>query len=429
MFKILFSFGYWTLDYLYITLVVVSLLLLALAQSYASAKKMKFVPALVLSLGILIVGNLITYFLFDALFSEYRTPQDPQHIAIYSYGFMLMLAFVVGTIWLIMEGRKQKPIVEADTVLDLMVFIIIGSIIGARGIYVATQAGDYAGESARNILRITEGGLSIHGGIIGALIFGFIYSRIKGLDYWKLVDMVVPAVALGQFFGRIGCFLNGCCYGIKCYTVDANADSPLRNLLVFPNTDTWISRHYTPEIARFYDAGQAALGQYARHPTQIYEAVGALAIFWYLLSFRKNKAFTGHVFLMYVWCYSLLRFLVENFRFGNPDQLPENYDKIGSSIVLFDFITLAQLASIILGIIALFLMQDLKRRSLLAKMLKDGKGKPETKPDSDSIETETDVIEDEQFVEEEFVEEEAEADDLADLNADVNDDPESADPV
>lgn len=375
MFKILFSFGYWSLDYLYITLVVVALLLLALSQSYASARKMKFLPALSVSFGILVVGLGITYFLFNAFFIEKRHPDQPQHIAIYSYGFMLMVSFIVGTIWLIIQGKKEKPAIEADTVLDLMVFIIIGSIVGARLVYVATQSQDYTGESAKNILLITEGGLSIHGGIIGALLFGWLYCKFKGLEYWKMVDFVIPAVALGQFFGRIGCFLNGCCYGIKLDVIDkaiqASEKSGLKNIFVFPNAETWKSRGMGDDLSRFYDAGTAAIGQYARHPTQLYEAVGALLIFWYLTNFRKNKMFTGHVFLMYIWLYSLLRFLVEEYRFGSPEA--EKVDEIGSSIVLWHFITMAQVASIILGIVALFLMQDLKRRAVLTRMLKEGK--------------------------------------------------------
>jgi len=397
VFKILFSFGYWSLDYLYITLVVVALLLLALSQSYASARKMKFLPALLVSFVILVVGLGITYFLFNTFFLEKRHPAEPQHIAIYSYGFMLMVSFIIGTIWLIIQGKKEKPPIEADTILDLMVFIIIGSIIGARAVYVATQSQDYTGEAAKNILLITEGGLSIHGGIIGAMLFGWFYCKFKGLEYWKMVDFVIPAVALGQFFGRLGCFLNGCCYGIKCYTIDtaiqASEKSGLKNIFVFPNADTWKSRGMSDDLARFYDAGTAAIGQYARHPTQLYEAIGALLIFWYLNNFRKNKMFTGHVFLMYVWLYSLLRFLVEEYRFGSPDA--EKVEKIGSAIVLWHFITMAQVASIILGVVALFLMQDLKRREMLTRMLKEGKTPP------------VKAAEAEEEVEEEEVEEES----------------------
>jgi len=419
VFKILISFGYFKLDYLYIVLVVVSLLLLALSQSYASARKMKFGPALLTSLGILVVGLGITYFTFDTLFSDLRHPETDQHIAIYTYGFMLMLAFIIGTVWLIIQGKKEKPPIEADTILDLMVFIIIGSIVGARLIYTATQPQDYEGENVRNILKITEGGLSIHGGIIGAMFFGWLYCRFKGLEYWKMVDLVIPGVALGQFFGRIGCWLNGCCYGIKCDIIDQaiakNPDSPLKDIFVFPNEAVWRAREMDGDLARFYDAGTAAIGQYARHPTQIYEAIGVLAIFFYLVNFRKNKMFTGHVFLMYVWLYSVLRFLVENFRFGSPTA--EKIEDIGSSIVLWKFITLAQLASIILGIVALFLMQDLKRRTVLARMLKDGKEEPvEAEPEVDEEEEyETEEVMSDEPAEEVSVEEEVPAEEMIDV--------------
>ena len=399
MYKILLYFGSRQINPLWLTLIIISLLLLALAQSYASAKRMRFGPALVLSLGFLVVGNTITYFIFKALFEQQLllaqnidslTQYTFEHISIYSYGFMLMVSFVIGTIWLITQGKREKPKVEADTVLDLMVFIIIGSIIGARLIYVLTQWGDYQ-EHKENILRITEGGLSIHGGIFGALVFGWAYCRIKELDFWKMVDFVMPGLALGIFFGRIGCFLNGCCYGIAC-----GEGWPVG--FVYPNAATWQERGYSPDLASLYDAGHAAIGQYARHPAPLYESFGALLVFWYLINFRRNKAFKGHVFLMFVFLYSVLRFFVENFRFGSPDD-PITPAK-GSSIVLWQFITVAQLASIILGIVALFLMQDLKRRAMLTKMLKDKKDEVEVKEEPEEPESEEDELAEEEEGEE-----------------------------
>ena len=396
VYKILIYFGSLQLNPLYLVMVIASLLLLALAQSYASAKRMRLRPALILSLAVLIVGDIITYFLFVALFKQFNDPNYIfQHVSIYSYGFMLMVAFVVGTIWLVVQGKREKPPIEIDTILDLMVWVIIGSILGARAIYVATQWQDYVGQK-ENILRITEGGLSIHGGILGAMIFGWFYCRAKGLDYWKMADFALPGVPLGMFFGRIGCFLNGCCYGIEC-----QSDFPLG--VKFPNAATWMERGYSADLAALYDAGQAAIGQFARHPAQLYEAFGALVIFWYLINFRHNKVFKGHVFLMFVWLYSLLRFIVEFYRFGDPESGK------GSSIVLWHLITMAQLASLILGIVAFFLMQELKRRTLLAKMLTEGGVAPRAA--REAVEDEEEEPVEEHAEEEPVVEEEETAED------------------
>jgi phosphatidylglycerol:prolipoprotein diacylglycerol transferase len=363
VYKILVDFGSLRLDPLWIVLVVCSLLLLALAQSYASAKQMKLNAAVMVSLAILLIGDAIVYYLFIALFrDQYPANYTFPHVSIYSYGFMLMIAFIAGTIFFVREGRKAKPPIETDTVLDLMVFIIIGSIIGARLIYVLTQWSDYSPEP-KAILQITQGGLSIHGGILGAMVFGWIYMKVKGLDYWRIVDIAIPGVPLGMFLGRIGCFLNGCCYGIRCQD-----DFPMR--VKFPDAATWTVRGMAPDLASLYDAGQAAMGQYFRHPAQLYESIGALAIFYYLLSFRKHRLFNGHVFLMFVWLYSLLRFFVEFYRFGDPTT------GAGSSIVLWKFITMAQLASLILGVVAFVLMQDLKRRAMLTQMFAEGKEPP-----------------------------------------------------
>ncbi|MCX6645451.1 MAG: prolipoprotein diacylglyceryl transferase [bacterium] len=375
MYKILYSFGDLHLNPLYLTMVIIALLLLAMAQSYASAKKLRIGPAILISLGVLVIGLLITYFVFNSFWADYnRSDYVFQNVSIYSYGFMLMLAFVIGTIFLIVQGKKENPPIEIDTILDLIVFIIIGSILGARIVYVLTQPGDYAGH-AQDALRITEGGLSIHGGIIGALVFGWFYCWIKGLNYWKMVDFTIVAVPLGMVLGRIGCFLNGCCFGNAC-----GAD--LWWGTTYPTAETWADRGLSQNLATLYDAGLAAK-VFPRHPAPLYEAIGAALIFWYLLNFRKNKLFTGHVFLMFVLLYSILRFIVEFYRFGDPDE------GIGSSIVLFHFITMAQLASLVLAFIAIIIMQDLKRRTVLARMLDKGRGaKAETAVASTPVEKE-----------------------------------------
>jgi len=343
---------------------------------------MKLKPALILSLAILIVGNAIVYWIFMAFFRKlYPAHHVFEHVAIYSYGFMLMIAFVIGTIYLVVQGKKEKPPIEVDTILDLMVFIIIGSIIGARAVYVITQSQQYIGEAAPRMLLITEGGLSIHGGIIGAMLAGWLYTWAKGLNYWRIVDFAIVGVPLGMFFGRIGCFLNGCCFGVKCLP-----DYPLR--VHFPSAEDFMTRYnFSPELARLYDSGPAALIQW-RHPAQLYEAFGALAIFWYLFNFRKNKVFHGHVFLMFVWLYSILRFFVEFYRHGDPET------GVGSSVVLWGIITMAQLASLILGFVAIILMSDLKRRAIFARMISEGEEAEEEEPEEE-IEYEDEVEEEE----------------------------------
>ncbi len=387
VYKVIKDFGSLQLDPLLIVLIVASLLLLALAQSYASARKLRMGPAVLLSLAMLVIGNAIVYFAFDAFFREkYHADYVFEHVAIYSYGFMLMIAFVVGTIWLIRQGRKEDPPVEVDTILDLMVFIIIGSIIGARAIYVLTQAQHYQGVDAPRMLQITEGGLSIHGGIMGAMLAGWAYTAAKKLDFWKITDLIIMAVPLGMFFGRIGCFLNGCCFGYQCAD-----DWPLR--FHFPNAADWQEKGMNPELARLYDSGHASF-KFWRHPAQLYEAVGALVIFFYLINFRNNKVFKGHMFLMFVWLYSVLRFIVEFYRFGDPDT------GRGSSVVLWNSITVAQVASIVLGFVALLLMNDLKRRAQLAKLLADD---GETPAESTAAEEE-ESDEEEEYEEEEEVE-------------------------
>lgn len=418
--KILFDFGSLQLNPMFIAMIIVSLLLLAIGQSYVSAKKLKVGPAMLVMGSILIIGLFILYFIWQAFFAEKYPPDYTfPHVSIYTYGFMLMLAFVIGAFWLIREGRIRKPLIEADTILDIFVFIIIGSIIGARFIYILTQWSDYFGpdipvtESIRRVIQITEGGLSIHGGIFGALIFGAIYIKAKGMEFWDTVDFFMPALALGIAIGRIGCFLNGCCYGIAC---EPNFPMGVK----FPNAATWESRGYPTDLAQLYDAGQAALGTAARHPAQLYEAAGAFALFIYLMNFRHNRVFKGHVFLMFVIGYSALRFWVEMFRFGDPA------DAKGSAIILWNSITVAQLASVVLFTLALILTQDLKRRATLARMFKGEEAEEveEEEDEEEELEVEDDTDEEMKtdLVSDDEVKPEHGTDNLQDLNPEKEED-------
>ena len=94
---------------------------------------------------------------------------------------------------------------------------MVGGIIGARAVYVTTYwQEEFADQPFSEIFMIQHGGLVYYGGLIGAAIAGIIYVRWKKLPLWKIADVLAPSIALGNVFGRIGCLLNGCCYGRAC---------------------------------------------------------------------------------------------------------------------------------------------------------------------------------------------------------------------
>ncbi len=200
-------------------------------------------------------------------------------IRVYSYGFFLALAFLVSTGLTARRAKAQG--IEPDHVVDLALVSCIASLIGARLGFVLLEL-PYYRLHPMEIIRFGEGGLSFHGGLILGVGVGIWFCLRRGIDAWKMIDLVAPAVALGTGIARIGCLLNGCCYG---YVTDLPMGMPV------------------------------ALGDPSlRHPTQIYEGVLDIALFFYLYTQRNHDRFPGYLGFVYVILYSVLRTIVEIFR-------------------------------------------------------------------------------------------------------------------
>src|SRR3954468_23356216 len=135
--------------------------------------------------------------------------------AVHWYGVMVALAFLTG-LWTASK-RAQKDNIPADKILDLGPWLIVGTIIGARTLYVITfWREQFSREPFYEVFMVQKGGLVFYGGLLGASLACILYTRLKKLNLWKVADIVAPSIALGYVFGRIGCFLNGCCYGRAC---------------------------------------------------------------------------------------------------------------------------------------------------------------------------------------------------------------------
>jgi phosphatidylglycerol:prolipoprotein diacylglycerol transferase len=207
-----------------------------------------------------------------------------------SYGVMVALGFLAG-LWTA-SRRSPREGVAPEKILDLGPWLIIGAILGARTLYVASYWNEqFAGRPLAEIFMVWRGGLVYYGGLIGAALACILYVRIKRLQLWKIADIMAPSIALGHVLGRIGCLLNGCCYGRKC---------SLPWAIVFP-----------PE-ARGAPAGVPL------HPTQIYESLLNLGLYLALARLYRHKKFDGQVFATYLVCYAVLRSFVELFRGDYP---------------------------------------------------------------------------------------------------------------
>lgn len=186
--------------------------------------------------------------------------------------------------------RAPREGISADRVLDLGPWLIVGAILGARILFVITFWREhFAGKPFSELFMVWRGGLVYYGGLAGAVLSTVLYARLKRIPLWKMADVLAPSIALGYAFGRIGCLLNGCCYGREC---------------ALP----W-AIHF-PEDHATYPTGV--------HPTQIYDALLSLGFYSTLAWFYRRKKFDGQVFAAYLVGYAALRMFVETFRGDYP---------------------------------------------------------------------------------------------------------------
>jgi phosphatidylglycerol---prolipoprotein diacylglyceryl transferase len=214
-------------------------------------------------------------------------------LSIHWYGVMVALGFLAG-LWT--AGRRALLVgIHSEKVVDLGPWLIGGALVGARTLYVLSYWQEsFAGRPVGEIFAIWKGGLVFYGGLIGATAAGILYAWLKKLPLWKLADVVAPSIALGYVFGRIGCLLNGCCYGRACSL-------------------PWAIRF--PEGHETHPVGQAATPV---HPTELYESLLNLGLFLGLAWLFRRKKFDGQVFGTYLVCYAVLRSFVETFRGDYP---------------------------------------------------------------------------------------------------------------
>lgn len=199
---------------------------------------------------------------------------------------MMAVAFIAG-LWTA-SRRGLRSGIPAEKILDIGPWLIIGTIVGARAWHVATYwQEEFAGRPFWEVFAVWNGGLVFYGGLIGATLAGILYARRNQIPVWKLADVLAPSIALGYVFGRIGCLLNGCCYGRACDLPWA-ISYPVGNLNGAPT--------------------------YPVHPTQIYDALLNLLLYVGLAWLYRRKKFDGQVFAAYLLSYAVTRSIVESFR-------------------------------------------------------------------------------------------------------------------
>lgn len=204
------------------------------------------------------------------------------------YGLLIASAVLIGLT--LAQRLAQSRQLSPDLVGDLLIWLIVGAIPGARLYYVLFQWSYYS-QHPDQILAIWRGGIAIHGAIIGGTLAAILFSRVKRCSFWRLADIVAPSLILGQAIGRWGNFFNSEAFG-------SPTDLP------------W--KLFIPEDRR--PAGFESIGYY--HPTFLYESLWNLMVFGLLMALfvKFPKAKRGTLFLVYAIAYSIGRFWIEALR-------------------------------------------------------------------------------------------------------------------
>jgi len=200
-------------------------------------------------------------------------------IHIRSYGLMMAVAFVVGTFLALRESRRLS--LDEDKVVNVILVTLVASVLGARMLYVLEHLPEFRREWT-SVLALWQGGLTLYGGVAAGTFAGLVAARRMKLPIWITADALTPALALGTMFGRIGCFLNGCCYG---------RPTGLPWGVVFPH-DSFASLEF---------------GNQPVHPSQLYNAIAGLALFILFQSLRGRFRVPGVMFWTFIALFALIR--------------------------------------------------------------------------------------------------------------------------
>ena len=202
-------------------------------------------------------------------------------LVIHGYGLMIAIGFLLCVVMAMYRAKKYE--LNSEAILDIALFGIISGFIGSKLLFVIVEFPSFL-ENPKQILG--SEGFVVYGGIMGGVLAGIIYCRIKKLAFFKYFDLAAPSIALAQGFGRIGCFLAGCCYGRE--------------------TDAWFGVTF-PE-------GSMAPAGVKLIPTQLLSSAGDFIIVIVLLLFNKKSKHDGDVGALYMLLYGVGRFVIEIFR-------------------------------------------------------------------------------------------------------------------
>ncbi len=218
------------------------------------------------------------------------------------YGFGLMLTLALFASMYLTEWRARREGLGEVQVDVLAIWVLICGLIGARAFFVIEYW--HRLKSVWEIFEIWNGGIVFYGSVIGGAVGFEIYRRLHPFPVRPMMDAIAPALAIGIAFGRVGCFLNGCCYGDLCHLPWA---------VTFPaKSSPWF---HQLDLGLITDAARRSLPV---HPTQLYSALDGLVLFLLLSAYYPFRKRDGEVMALLMVTYPVTRFLIECLRSDEP---------------------------------------------------------------------------------------------------------------
>ena len=218
-------------------------------------------------------------------------------LTIHWYGVLMALGFLAGLLNWIHLGRREGR--NAQFCSDLLFWVMVSGIVGARLAYVVANLKSFILDPV-SIFRVDQGGLIYYGGFVGAGLAIFYFARSHGETLTSLLDFVITSVPLGHAFGRVGCLMNGCCYG-KTYDGWPSISFPAGSLAWWQHVDS-------------HRLSAEAPWSLPVHPVQIYEAIFNVALFLFLGFAYRRKRGEGEILGLYLMAYPVARFIFERLR-------------------------------------------------------------------------------------------------------------------
>jgi phosphatidylglycerol---prolipoprotein diacylglyceryl transferase len=246
-----------------------------------------------------------------------------------TYGVFLAIAFLIAI--LIAVKLAQRDGLPRERIYDLSLWMLLASLVGSKILMLFTEPEYRDNPLGLLSLDFLRSGGVFYGGLLGAVIAGYFLMKRYQLPWWKTADACAPGIAIGNFFGRQGCFAAGCCWGK-------------------PTSLPW-GVQFT-ELG--HDITGVPIDQHL-HPTQLYESFAMLLVFVFLFWLHKRKRFDGQVILGYALLYSIIRFAIEFVR-DDP-----RGDILG--LTTLTGLSTSQMISLVVGIVALILLITRNRKT------------------------------------------------------------------